>query len=241
MAPTDERRRAIAGRLRGEAGPAGVGSRQRGQREPTSAVLAGALAGVLPAPLPGSSVNTSGRNAPVTYGFPQRVEARLVKTYDTTGPDSATPASPLTHRIPRTTSLRSLGGFSNSFANESFFDELRIRSLPDPRASAVCEALREVWRSRPPGSDGIGAGVAFQQYEVENAYVAAYVELRVDPLIGQVRVTKVVVARDCGLIINPDGLRNQIEGNVIQGISRTLKEQVHYTDDRVTSVVWQAN
>ncbi|WP_158843524.1 xanthine dehydrogenase family protein molybdopterin-binding subunit [Saccharothrix deserti] len=214
--------------------------------------LAGALVGVLPGPLPGSSVNSSGRNAPVAYGFPQRVEARLVKTFDTTGPDSATPASPLTYRIPRTTSLRSLGGFSNSFANESFFDELahaagqdplelRIKSLPDPRAVAVCEALREVWRSRPPGGNGIGAGVAFQQYEVENAYVAAYVELRVDLSTGQIRVTKVVVAHDCGLIINPDGVRNQIEGNVVQGISRTVKEEVHYNDDRVTSVVWQSS
>jgi nicotinate dehydrogenase subunit B len=57
---------------------------------------------------------------------------------------------------------------------------------------------------------------------------------------GKIRVTRVVVAHDCGLIINPDGLRNQIEGNVMQGISRTLHEEVAYTGDRVTSVVWQA-
>ncbi|SNT60867.1 CO or xanthine dehydrogenase, Mo-binding subunit [Streptosporangium subroseum] len=215
-------------------------------------LLAGTLMGKLPAPLPSSSVDSSGRNAPVTYDFPQRVEARLLKSFVTTGPTSAAPASPLTYLIPRTTALRSLGGFSNSFANESFFDELahagghdplelRIASLPDPRAVAVCEALRDVWRTRPPGGDGTGAGVAFHQYEVVNAYVATYAEVRVDPDTGKVTVTRVVVAHDCGLIVNPDGLRNQIEGNVVQGVGRTLKEEVFYTDDRVTSVAWQTS
>lgn len=215
-------------------------------------LLAGALMGQLPAPLPSSSVDSSGRNAPVTYAFPQRVEARLLKSFETTGPASATPASPLTYLLPRTTALRSLGGFSNSFANESFFDELahagghdplelRIASLPDPRAVAVCAALRDTWRRRPPGGDGTGAGVAFQQYETVNAYVAAYAEVEVDRATGKVTVRRVVVAHDCGLIVNPDGLRNQIEGNVVQGVSRALKEEVHYTGDRITSVVWQTN
>ncbi len=215
-------------------------------------LLAGALSGLLPDPLPGSSVDTSGRNSPVTYDVLQRVQTRLVKTFETTGPSVATPSSPLTYRLPRTTALRSLGGFSNSFANESFFDELahagghdplelRIASLRDPRAVAVCAALRPAWLSRPAGGDGTGAGVAFQQYEVVNAYVAAYVEVHVDRTTGQVGVARVVVAHDCGLIINPDGLRNQIEGNVVQGVSRTLKEEVQYTDDRITSVVWQTS
>jgi CO/xanthine dehydrogenase Mo-binding subunit len=215
-------------------------------------LLAGALMGQLPAPLPSTSVDSSGRNAPVTYKFPQRVEARLLKSFVTAGPTSAVPASPLTYLIPRTTALRSLGGFSNSFANESFFDELahagghdplelRIASLTDPRAVAVCEALRDTWRQRPPGGDGTGAGVAFQQYEVVNAYVATYVEVQVDSATGEVTVKRVVVAHDCGLIVNPNGLRNQIEGNVVQGVGRTLMEQVQYTDDRVTTVVWQTS
>ncbi|MCE7002558.1 molybdopterin-dependent oxidoreductase [Kibdelosporangium philippinense] len=245
--------------MKGAVGPTGITAwshvnfappaNSRPSRTNAGTLLAGALAGRLPAPLPASSVNSSGRNAPVTYGFPQRVEARLVKSFETTGPDSAQPVAPLTYRLPRSTALRSLGGFSNSFANESFFDELahaaghdplelRIASLPDPRGVAVCEALRDTWRGRPSGP-GIGAGVAFQQYEVENAYVAVYVEVRVET--ERIRVTRVVVAHDCGLIVNPDGLRNQIEGNVVQGISRTLKEQVHYTADRVTSVVWQSS
>jgi nicotinate dehydrogenase subunit B len=249
--------------LKGAVGPDGITGWSHVNYTPTAGsrpvptnagtLLAGALKGLLPAPLPSSSVNSSGRNQPVTYGFAaQRVEAKLVKSFETTGPESATPSSPLTYRIPRTSSLRSLGGFSNSFANESFFDELahaaghdplelRIASLPDPRAKAVCEALRPAWRARPAGGDGVGAGVAFQQYEIENAYAAAYVEATVDAATGKVRVTRAVVAHDCGLIVNPDGLRNQIEGNVIQGVSRTLLEEVRYTDDRVTSTVWESN
>jgi nicotinate dehydrogenase subunit B len=215
-------------------------------------LLAGTLIGLPPPALPTTSVNLSGRNAPVTYRVLQRVEARLVKTFDTTGPDSGNPSSPLTYLVPRTSALRTLGGFSNSFANESFFDELaqaagrdplelRISSLSDPRAVAVCAALRDTWRHRPTGGDGTGAGVAFQQYETADAYVASYAEVTVDRTTGQVRVTRMVVAHDCGLIINPDGLRNQIQGNVIQGVSRTLHEEVQYVDDRITSVTWESN
>ncbi|WP_028060010.1 molybdopterin cofactor-binding domain-containing protein [Candidatus Solirubrobacter pratensis] len=213
-------------------------------------LLAGELIGSPPAILPANVRNSSGRNAPVTYGFPrQRVEGKLVKSFDTS--TGGRPASPLRHRFPRTTALRSLGGYSNSFANESFFDELahagthdplalRIASLPDPRAKAVCEALQPAWASRP-GGNGRGAGVAYHQYETTEAHVATYVEVAVDAATGAVRVTRAVVAHDCGLIINPDGLRNQIEGNVIQGISRALKEEVNYTADRITTTVWESN
>ncbi|HEY0803640.1 MAG TPA: molybdopterin cofactor-binding domain-containing protein, partial [Pseudonocardiaceae bacterium] len=215
-------------------------------------LVAGTLIGLSPPALPTTSVNLSGRNAPVTYRVLQRVEARLVKTFDTTGLDSGSPSLPLTYRVPRTSALRTLGGFSNSFANESFFDELahagghdplelRISSLSDPRAVAVCAALRDTWRHRPTGGTGTGGGIAFQQYETVDAYVATYAEVAVDRTSGQVRVTRVVVAHDCGLIINPDGLRNQIQGNVIQGVSRTLHEEVHYADDRITSVSWESN
>jgi len=214
-------------------------------------LLAGELIGALPANLPGSVRNLSGRNAPVTYGFPrQRVEGKLVKSFDTT--TGGRPASPLRHRFPRTTALRSLGGYSNTFANESFFDELahagghdplalRIASLPDPRGMAVCEALRPPWASRPPGGSGRGAGVAYQQYETNAAHVATYLEVEVDAATGVVRVTRALVAHDCGLIVNPDGLRNQIEGNVVQGISRALKEEVNYTADRITTTVWESS
>jgi CO/xanthine dehydrogenase Mo-binding subunit len=214
-------------------------------------LLAGALKGLLPDPLPATSVDSSGRNAPVVYDFPQRVESHLIKSFETTGPSSAVPSAPLTYRIPRTTALRSLGGFSNSFANEAFFDELahaggfdplhlRINSLSDPRALKVCKSLLDIWEDRPQGGNGVGAGVSFHQYEVAFTYVATYAEVHVDAATGQVHVDRVVVAHDCGLIINPDGLRNQIEGNVVQGVSRALREEVKYTADQITSLVWNS-
>ena len=76
------------------------------------------------------------------------------------------------------------------------------------------------------------------RYETVETYVAAYVEVEVTTATGEVWVRRVVVAHDCGLIINPDGLRNQIEGNVIQGISRTLIEEVEFNLTGVTSLVW---
>jgi CO/xanthine dehydrogenase Mo-binding subunit len=76
------------------------------------------------------------------------------------------------------------------------------------------------------------------QYDRTEAYVAAVVDVDVRPATGTVRVRRVCVAHDCGLIVNPDGLRNQIEGNVVQAISRTLKEAVRFDTTRVTGVDW---
>jgi nicotinate dehydrogenase subunit B len=214
-------------------------------------VIAGQLTGSLPAPLPEEAGNAGGRNAPVTYAFPNsRLLAHLVRTFETTAPDSREPAAPLRYRFMRSTALRSLGGVSNTFANESFLDELasaagedplelRLRSLDDPRAAAVVRALSDAWAGRPRGGDGTGAGIAFARYETEYTYAAVYAEVGVDTTTGVVRVHRVVVAHDCGLVVNPDGLRNQIEGNVVQGVSRALREEVHYDSRGVTSVVWQ--
>jgi nicotinate dehydrogenase subunit B len=214
-------------------------------------LLAGQFIGLMPADLPNNSNNSSGRNAPVTYEFANRLtDAKLVKSFETLVASPRRASSPLTHKFLRSTALRSLGGFSNSFANESFLDEvahaagqdplqIRLDALAgDPRAHAVVAALAPAWNGRPAGGDGTGAGLGFQQYEEENAYAAAYIEVTVDEA-GKIRVTRVVVAHDCGLIINPDGLRNQIEGNVIQGISRTLHEEVTFSSAGVTSNVWE--
>ena len=125
--------------------------------------------------------------------------------------------------------------------------EFRLRHLIDPRAKAVLEAAakRAGWTNRPsPQKVGqgekarSGRGVAFVQYDRTEAYVAAVAEVEVNQADGQVRVKRVVVAHDCGLIINPDGLRNQIEGNVIQAMSRTLKEEVKFDSSMVTSLDW---
>jgi nicotinate dehydrogenase subunit B len=216
-------------------------------------LLVGALTGSLPSPLPGDPDDSAGRNAPVTYAFPNNhLVGKMVRSFETTGADSGTPAAPLRYRFLRSTALRSLGGLSNTFANESFLDELaaaggvdplelRRTSLDDDRAVAVVEGLADAWASRPKGGDGTGAGIAFQRYETQYAYAAAYAEVTVDTGTGAVRVRRVVVAHDCGLIVNPDGLRNQIEGNVVQGVSRALKEEVQFDARGVTSVVWERN
>ena len=157
----------------------------------------------------------------------------------------------------RTSAFRGLGAPANAFANESFVDELaaaagadpvafRLRHLSDPRSVAVIQAAAERfgWQPRPsPASGGadpaLGRGVAFSRYENANAYVAACAEVEVDRASGAVRVRRLVAAHDCGLIVNPDGLANQVEGNLIQATSRALKEQVTFDEARVTSADWR--
>ena len=175
------------------------------------------------------------RNARHTYVIPNTRDRR-------------TPA-PVVRRSARRR-FRGLGSPQNSFANESFMDELavaagadpvefRLRHLTDPRAIAVVQAVaarlgeldaahvgRSARRRRRAASTEKGAGFGYVQYDGTEAYVAAVVDVDVDVDAARVRVTRVCVAHDCGLIVNPDGLRNQIEGNVIQAISRTLKEAV---------------
>ena len=82
--------------------------------------------------------------------------------------------------------------------------------------------------------------MAFAWYENDQAIVACIAHVQVDTASGAVRVKRMVVAHDCGLIINPDGLKNQIEGNVIQSLSRTLKEEVMFDEWRIKSVDWDS-
>jgi nicotinate dehydrogenase subunit B len=175
------------------------------------------------------------RNAPTNYRIPnQRVKVHWLS------------GLPL-----RTSSMRSLGGAANTFANESFMDELaaqagidplefRLRHLDDPRAIQVLKSAGERAGWGTPLPSGEGRGIAFARYENEEAYVATVAQVHVEVKSGEVRVKRVVVAHDCGLIINPDGLRNQIEGNVIQSTSRALKEQVTWDDSRITSLDWES-
>ncbi len=182
------------------------------------------------------------RNAPTNYSFPsQRVSIHW-----------------LSNPPMRVSSFRSLGGAANTFANESFIDELaaaahvdalefRLRHLADPRARAVLTAAAEKanWDARPAPratKAGLveGRGVAFTQYENSEAYVATVAHVQVDTRSGAVRVQRLVVAHDCGLIINPDGLKNQIEGNAIQSLSRALREEVKFDAARVTSIDWDS-
>ena len=145
----------------------------------------------------------------------------------------------------------------NTFANESFIDELaaaagvdpveyRLRYLADARERAVLIAAAEKagWDPRPsPRTSETelaqGRGVAFARYENDQAIAACIAEVQVEKSTGAVRVKRIVVAHDCGLIINPDCVKNQIEGNVIQSLSRALKEEVQFDERRITSVDWQ--
>lgn len=80
--------------------------------------------------------------------------------------------------------------------------------------------------------------MAFAWYENDQAIVTSIARVQVDTGSGAVRVKRIVVAHDCGLIINPDGLKNQIEGNTIQSLSRALKEEVQFDEMHIKSIDW---
>jgi CO/xanthine dehydrogenase Mo-binding subunit len=147
----------------------------------------------------------------------------------------------------RTSSLRSLGAYFNVFAIESFMDELaeaagadplefRLAHLRDERARAVLElaAARAGWRTRV-GSTGHGQGLALARYHGK-AYVALVID--VDVADDRVRVGRVVTVCDAGTVVNPDGLRNQLDGGTLQGLSRALHERVRFGPGGIESQDW---
>ncbi len=157
----------------------------------------------------------------------------------------------LTARPPvRTSALRTLGALPNIFALEGMMDDLAARAgvdpleyrlavLSDARARDVLTAVAERcdWQNRGPGGEGRGLGLAFSRYKNMAAYAAVAVALSVDE---EVRLDKIWVVADAGLVINPDGLRNQLEGGAIQGASWTLKEQVTMEGAAVSSLDWES-
>lgn len=156
--------------------------------------------------------------------------------------------------------LRSPLRIQNTFANESFMDELcaragadpvafRLRHLHDDRIIGVLRAAAKAagWqphprRGRAPGGEGVarGRGVACVGYEGHNGYAALIADVDVDVATGVVHPRRYLVAIDCGPISNPDGLRNQVEGGLLQGTSRALVEEVTWDERRVTSVDWSS-
>jgi CO/xanthine dehydrogenase Mo-binding subunit len=151
----------------------------------------------------------------------------------------------------RTSSLRSLGGFLNVFAIESFMDELaaaagadpvgfRLAHLSDPRARRVIEEAAGMsgWAGRvgqhPPG-EGVGLGVGFARYKGTSGYCAAVAEVEAETSI---RVRRLWLAVDVGRVISPDGVINQVEGGAVQSASWTLAERVRFDRARVISVNW---
>lgn len=173
------------------------------------------------------------RNAPVDYALPnQRVVAHW-----------------LTEMPLRTSAMRTLGGAANTFANESFMDELadlagtdpltfRLNHLDDERGIAALQAAADRAGWGQPLPDGTGRGLAYARYENDGAYVATVAQVRVDPERGAVHVERLISAHDCGLIVNPDGVANQIEGNLIQSLSRALFEEIAFDETHITSSDW---
>jgi len=156
--------------------------------------------------------------------------------------------------------LRSPLRIQNTFANESFMDELcaragadpvafRLRHLRDDRIIGVLRAAAKAagWqagprRGRAPAGEGVarGLGAACVGYEGHNGYGALIADVDVHVATGVVHPRRYIIAHDCGPISNPDGLRNQIEGGLLQGTSRALVEEVTWDERRVTSVDWSS-
>lgn len=206
-----------------------------GARGGVNLLSADALENPPPPPHPGDLPDAAGggatRNAFVLYDLPHQ---RRVHHF--------IPGVPV-----RTSSMRGLGAFANVFALESFMDELadaagmdpvayRLSLMSDPRARAVMEEAARMcaWQTPPP--EGRARGFAFSRYKNSAAYLAMAVEVSVEE---EVRVTRAWCAVDGGLVINPDGALNQIEGGVIQAVSWTLKEQVTFADGAVSSNTWE--
>jgi CO/xanthine dehydrogenase Mo-binding subunit len=157
------------------------------------------------------------------------------------------------HLIPetpvRTSSLRGLGATLNVFAIESFMDEraleagedpvaYRLSVLSDPRARAVVERVARMcdWQAGVASGTGRGRGIGFARYKNRAAYAAVVAEVEVDQ---EVRLHRVWCAADAGLVINPDGAINQLEGGILQGASWALKEGVRLDGNGISSRDWE--
>lgn len=149
----------------------------------------------------------------------------------------------------RVSALRSLGAYANTFAIESFFDELaalagvdplefRLRHLDDARARAVLESAARMasWSQRQEAGSGAGLGIGFGRYKNRAAYCAVVALVRVEEKVHVERVWAVV---DAGAVVNPDGLVNQIEGGIVQSLSWTLKEMLSWDASGITCDGWE--
>jgi CO/xanthine dehydrogenase Mo-binding subunit len=205
-----------------------------------------------PAPDPAGAFN-NGSNAAPSY------VAGCVGTR-CGGTGSVTSERVLSHTVRSpfwTGPLRSPQRLQNTFAHECFMDEVaerakadplayRLKHIRDPRLRDVLTAVAKAanWEPRPSPRPKLrtgiasGRGVACVLYEGDNGYCAMVADVDVNQDSGSVVVKRLVVSLDCGPVSNPDGVRNQIEGGALQGISRALMEEVTWDDQKVTSVDW---
>jgi len=160
----------------------------------------------------------------------------------------------------RPSNLRAPGKPGNVYAVESFIDELAVAANRDPLEFRLAHlkddfgvgllkrvADRMNWKSRPsPNRDGgngailLGRGITYVWYKHMDNRMALGLEVSVERATGKVRVTRVVAAVESGLMINPDAVKNQVEGNIMQAVSRTLLEEVVFDQSGVTSVDWRS-
>jgi CO/xanthine dehydrogenase Mo-binding subunit len=185
-----------------------------------------------PSDVPEANGGGATRNAEPLYDFPaKRIIHHLV------------PETPV-----RVSSLRGLGAMPNVFALECCIDELaeragqdplayRLSITADPRARAVIEkaAAMANWKPGTPAGSGRGRGFAFSRYKNRAGYAAVVVDLEADETV---RLRHVWCAADAGLVVNPDGVINQLEGGIIQSASWVLKEQVRF-DNGISSIDWE--
>lgn len=224
-------------------------------------VVTGFLAGFSPQPFtprsPASSPTAYNNNA---NAVPSYVAGNVGGRDQGTG--TVKSERVLTHTIESpfwTGPLRSPNRLQNTFAHECFLDELaahtkadpveyRLRHLRDPRLIAVVNEVAKAanWEVRPSPKPAtrktgvvIGRGMASVLYEGDNGYSALVAEVEVNQDTGSVVVKRFVVCNDVGPVSNPDGLRNQIEGGALQGLSRALMEEVTWDDQKVTSFDWR--
>jgi CO/xanthine dehydrogenase Mo-binding subunit len=224
-------------------------------------VISGMLLGYEPEPLePGLAKSPSGRLRNQSNIVPSYFAGCIDGTCGGGGTIRSERALTHTVRSPFFTGpLRSPLRIQNTFANECFMDELcarakvdpvafRLQHLQDSRTIGVLKAAAHAanWQARSsPKPDTArskvvsGRGIACVAYEGGNGFAALVADVDVDLETGTVRPRRFVVALDCGPISNPDGLRNQIEGGILQGMSRSLVEEVTWDSRRVTSIDWE--
>lgn len=197
---------------------------------------------------------------PKDTAFPGNIHQSLAVPY--TFPNVKATARWLAETPFKPSWIRTPGRMQNTYANECFMDECaaaagadpveyRLRNLKDARGAECIERCVRManWTPRSTrarnegetrGEVARGRGFSYIKYELVRTYVAVVADVAVNRRTGVVQVERFYVAHDCGQVINPDGLRNQIEGNVVQTVSRTLIEDLKWDRGAVTGVDWES-
>jgi len=153
----------------------------------------------------------------------------------------------------RVSALRSLGAHLNVFSIESMLDELakaggidplalRLAHMKDERARAVMQLAAEKfdWSGRRPGDGRIGSGMGFARYKNLGAYCCVFLQVEIDRETGNLAVRRVVAAVDSGQAVNPDGIRNQVEGGIVQSLSWSSREEMTFDADTRKGFDWSS-